>query len=670
MISPKSLKVGDKVALISPASSSTNENLKKAVQSIKKMGLEPVIYESCYSNHGHLSGVDQLRAHDINQAFADKSIKGILCLRGGSGAYRLLDLIDYNIINENPKFFLGYSDITTLHISINQRAKLITYHGPMPGSEWIEGLDEFTEDSLKMCMFKNDDAYDFSNNDFECFSHGEAKGRLIGGNLSLIVSTLGTPYEIDTKGKILFIEEVGEAYYKIDRMFTSLALAGKFADAEAIILGTFNKCYAEKKSTGFSDLSLMEIIKETIAPCNKPILTNYPAGHVKTQVTLPLGECIKLNTHERKIFITQDSVNPPLLRTTHVEINKQHLKHNYNIVKALLKPDVLVLVVVKANGYGHGLIEVAELFWNAGANIIGVATLSEALKIKNYNKSIEVLVMGHTPDEYLATAVNHNCILTISTLEQGKLLSNIGNARVHLKVDTGFHRLGMSWKDDGIEIATELLKVDNISVEGIFSHIALSNAEEDYVQFERFIHFTESLKKKGITIPTRHICDSIASTRYPDFQLDMVRLGAILYGMQARDQKLPVREAFSLKSKISNLVYVKAGEGVSYDYMWRAKEDTLIATIPIGYADGYPRSMTHNGIVSIRGQHVKVAGIICMDQMMVDVTGISNVIEGDEVLLYDFEAELPISKIAELCKTNKNEILTRITDRVPRIYKD
>ena len=303
MIRPKPLQKGDKVAIIAPASPSDKNLIDKCIASLNELGLKVVIGESCLSEHGFLSGTDDIRANDINCMFADKNIKGIFALRGGYGCARLLDLIDFKLIKKNPKIFIGYSDITALHIAINQKSKLITYHGPMISTELIKGLDEYSADYYKKFIFEHEKIEDLLNpegNSLEIINNGIASGELIGGNLSLICSSLGTKYEINTKNKILFLEEVDEVPYKVDRMLTHLKQSGKLKEANGIILGAFTNCIApnNKKS-----LSLQEVFNEIILPLKKPTISNLACGHCLPTLTLPLGEKVLLDANNKKFKI-------------------------------------------------------------------------------------------------------------------------------------------------------------------------------------------------------------------------------------------------------------------------------------------------------------------------------------------------------------------------------
>ena len=302
MIWPTPLKYGDKVAITAPSSPVSDEKLEMSVESIKFLGLEPVVMPSCNMAHGYLAGPDKQRADDINTAFADDTIKGIFCLRGGYGTTRLLPMLDFDMIKNNPKVFIGYSDISSLHFNINQKCSLVTFHGPMPTTDY-RVHEGFTNDSLRTCLFAPEKLKTIGNPEGEeiiTLREGYAKGTLVGGNLSLMAGTLGSPYEIDTKGKILFIEDVDEMPFRLDKMLTSLSLAGKFRDCEGIILGTFERC----EEADHPSLTLREIFEEVVLPWDKPTILNLRAGHIYPQSTLPMGAKVSFEAKEDMTHIS------------------------------------------------------------------------------------------------------------------------------------------------------------------------------------------------------------------------------------------------------------------------------------------------------------------------------------------------------------------------------
>ena len=308
MIKPKALKFGDTVGIIAPASPTTDSNIKKVEKKLSEMGFKVKMGKSVYERYGYLSGPDGVRAEDINSMFRDEEVDGIICIRGGYGTPRILDLLDYEIIKENPKVFIGYSDITALHIAFNQIAGLVTFHGPMAASDMLRNFSDFSKDHLFKAVMNKEALGRIINPDGEeitTINGGIGEGEIIGGTLSLIADTLGTPYEIDVKGKILFIEEVMEEPYRIDRMLNQLRLSGKLNEAEAIILGDFNKCEPEKPN---ESLTLEEVIDDHIKPLGKPTIYNLQAGHCQPMVTIPFGVRARLDADNKELTILENSI--------------------------------------------------------------------------------------------------------------------------------------------------------------------------------------------------------------------------------------------------------------------------------------------------------------------------------------------------------------------------
>jgi len=303
MIRPKPLKRGDKIGLIGASSPTKQDRIEPSIKAMENLGFEVILGESCRGYHGFLSGSDELRAKDINKMFEDKSIKGIFAIRGGYGAARLLDMLDYNMIKKNPKVFAGYSDVTALHNVLNEKCKLITFHTPMASTEFYKGVDDYTMDYFRKNIFSNEPLGIIENpeeQEIKSLVSGKAKGKLVGGNLSLVVSSMGTPYELDTKGKILFLEDVDEYPYRIDRMLLQLKQCGKFKDAAGIILGAWTDC---KANEGDNSLTLMEVFEELIKTENKPTIYNLACGHCMPTMSLPLGAMVKINGDKSEIVV-------------------------------------------------------------------------------------------------------------------------------------------------------------------------------------------------------------------------------------------------------------------------------------------------------------------------------------------------------------------------------
>lgn len=302
MIIPKPLFQGARVALLAPASAVPEEKLEPALCYVRSLGMEPVVYPSCYfaNRDGYLAATDAQRAKDINNAFADASIDGIWCIRGGYGGHRILPLLDTETIRKNPKWFGGYSDVTALHTYFNQVCGFETYHVTMPSTE--PDPDEFTLGWLKKALFGSltDELKAPEGQKPSTLVGGSCEGMLCGGNLSLLAASLGTPWEIDTKGKILFLEDIGEKTYRVDSMLTQLRNAGKFRDCAGIILGAWTDCppeYPEKT------LLLPEIFEHLIVPAGKPCICDVACGHILPTLSLPLGRNCRLDADSCTIVL-------------------------------------------------------------------------------------------------------------------------------------------------------------------------------------------------------------------------------------------------------------------------------------------------------------------------------------------------------------------------------
>jgi len=308
MIRPKTLKKGNTIGLMSASGATPSERLQPAIASIEKLGLKVVIGETCHARHGYLAGTDDQRAADVHRMFQDPTIDGIFCIRGGYGATKILPLLDFEVIKENPKVFAGYSDVTALHIALNQLCGFVTYHTPMPSTEFIrQEMDDYTWQSFRQhIMATEEETYYLENpadQSMSMLAAGSATGSLIGGNLTLVTASLGTPYEIDTKDKILFLEDIDESEQRVDRMLTQLKLAGKLDDAAGILLGTWTNCGPENPQKPEQSLSLQTIFQEILIPLNKPIISQVTCGHCLPTMSLPLGRTITMDADNQRICV-------------------------------------------------------------------------------------------------------------------------------------------------------------------------------------------------------------------------------------------------------------------------------------------------------------------------------------------------------------------------------
>ena len=309
MIFPEPLKKGDNVFLFCPSSPIIpEEDIEKCKKVIIDLGFNPVIGKSLYENYGgYMAGKAEIRIEDLHEAFSRKDIKGIFCVKGGYSASQLLDKIDYELIKNNPKVFAGYSDVTNLHIVFNQKCNLGTYHGPMVKSNMINDFNDYTKSSFFEAMENQEWKYEEPENmPLSILTKGNASsdivsGVLTGGNLAIIVTTLGTKYEINTKDKILFLEDVDEETGSLNRMLTHLKYAGKLDDCKAVVFGNFAAC----KNTYTKEnqhYDLMELLKDFFANYNKPVIYGMESGHKKPYMfTLPLGAECSINLQNREI---------------------------------------------------------------------------------------------------------------------------------------------------------------------------------------------------------------------------------------------------------------------------------------------------------------------------------------------------------------------------------
>ena len=372
--------------------------------------------------------------------------------------------------------------------------------------------------------------------------------------------------------------------------------------------------------------------------------------------------------------------NDPIRRDTWCEIDLDCIVANFKASRGILGKNTKIAAVLKADAYGHGAVAVARELVRSGADVdmLAVACLPEALELRSRFDDIDILIMGYTPEAYLKEAVNERITLTTISLGQARFISELATqlrmtAKLHIKIDTGFNRLGMKPGPELLQDIEEICRLQNIEVEGIFTHLALVDAKSDQKQLDAFMGILSSLERDGVHIPIRHVCDSISAVRYPEYQLDMVRLGAMLYGVYPLgDNKLTINTCMPMafKTRIAQIKEIEDGEGVGYDSTYIAKGRRRIGTLPVGYADGYMRHLSNNAQVSVRGRRAPVVGKICMDQCMIDLTELKEVEVGDEVLLFGGNGpdSIPILEIAEWAGTNRNEILSLISRRVPRVY--
>lgn len=357
-----------------------------------------------------------------------------------------------------------------------------------------------------------------------------------------------------------------------------------------------------------------------------------------------------------------------LLRATQAFIDLDALHNNVIAIRSAVGGKTDVMAVIKADAYGHGATAIIGYLREMGVRRFAVASLNEAAELLRIYPDDSVLILGHTPDPLLPVAAELGAVQTVFSLRQARILSETGkNVKVHVKLDTGMHRLGFATDEQSLEQIAGIYALPHIEIEGIYSHLALRDEQSDHEQFSRFTAFIDAMAQRGLPIPLLHLCDGLGTCRYPHMRLDMVRPGGALYGYGEFPGLRPV---MTLHSTIAALRRVPAGEGLGYDLLDPAPRERLIATLPFGYCDGPPRALSHGvGHVVIRGQKAPYAGLLCMDMCMADVTDIAGVQEGDDVIVLGTpDPALSFADAAALLQMNRNEIFGKISRRVPRVY--
>jgi muramoyltetrapeptide carboxypeptidase len=316
-LKPKPLRRGDAISVVVPAGPVNREQIDRALDRIAQRGFRTKTYGDIYRSCGYLAGDDATRAAELLAAFADQETTAVWCARGGYGVTRLLDRIDFDVIRRNPKVFIGFSDITALHIAIGQRTGLITLHGPnlQDGFGKSDDMPSANEATLWRAILANDGSnvsqgftYQFADMNgvaLHAIRNGVATGRLTGGNLSIISGLMGTPYEIDTAGRILFLEDVGERLYRIDRCLSQLWLAGKLQAAAGVVLGSFSYDHDDPAA---SESTVNELLDDYFHRLTVPVIAGFPAGHATNNLTLPMGALIEVDADGGNVSVLENAV--------------------------------------------------------------------------------------------------------------------------------------------------------------------------------------------------------------------------------------------------------------------------------------------------------------------------------------------------------------------------
>ncbi len=367
---------------------------------------------------------------------------------------------------------------------------------------------------------------------------------------------------------------------------------------------------------------------------------------------------------------------------TWAEIDLECIRHNLEEIRRLKGDHCEIMAVVKADAYGHGVEMIVSELLNNGVKRFAVSSIDEAIQIRKTGFNMPLQVLSHTMPHRVNEIIDYGLLQTITGMKPAEALSQAASARntrvkVHIKIDTGMGRLGFK-PEEAVERVSEIYGMPGIEIEGIMTHFSSSDETDPrytFKQFEKFMEACDKLKKTGIHIRFRHAANSAAVIKFPEMHLDMIRPGIMLYGIypsgRINKKLIDLRPAMSLKTRIINIGRFTGGMPLSYGRTFETERESIIAVVPVGYADGYPRILSNMGRVLVGGMAVPQTGTICMDHLMTDVTGISRNVEiGDEVVIFGQQGKkiIPVDEVAVKAGTIPYEIVCKIGVRVPRVY--
>ena len=364
-----------------------------------------------------------------------------------------------------------------------------------------------------------------------------------------------------------------------------------------------------------------------------------------------------------------------------IEIDLDAIGHNIRQLRNVIGEDVKLLAVVKDNAYGHGDIEVAKEVLANGADYLGVATVDEGIGLRSSGIKAPVLVLNHVTLSDIKMAVENDLILSVYSLHIAELINQQAQllkkkAKIHIKVDTGMNRIGYLCNENSLNEISAMAAFPNLDLEGIFSHFATTNLNDDHYaehQLQKFINFSEQLKDRGVSFAIRHMASSGLIFTLQEAYLDMVRPGIMIYGVHTAPQfrdRIDLRPALSLKTHISQVKEIPEGSGVSYGLRWHAPKPSMIATLPLGYGRGIRRSYYDGGQVLIHGKRAPIIGTVCMDHMLVDVSDIKDVKPDDVAVLIGSQGDetILVDEMATTLNSISYEVFSSISNRMPYVY--
>jgi alanine racemase len=368
-------------------------------------------------------------------------------------------------------------------------------------------------------------------------------------------------------------------------------------------------------------------------------------------------------------------------RPTWAEIDLKAIAYNFKVIKKTVGPKVKILTVVKSDAYGHGMLPVAKKLVKLGVNYLGVASIDEGIILRRAGIQKPILLFENILPQFAQEVVRNNLTATICTKEVAARINHYAKkngvkAKVHIKIDTGMGRLGI-WHHEALGFIKAINNFPNLKIEGVYTHFPCADSDSDFTQkqIRDFKSLIEKIEQADIRIPIYHVANSMGKIGYPDSHLDMVRAGLMLYGLYPKEglkKKIKLKPVLSLKTKIIFLKKVPAGRSISYGRTFISTRETIIATLPIGYQDGYLRSLSNQAKVLFRGQHFPIVGRICMDQLMVDLGKNTKARIGDTITLVGREgkAEISLEELAHLAQTINYELACLLGSRANRHYRD
>ncbi len=365
----------------------------------------------------------------------------------------------------------------------------------------------------------------------------------------------------------------------------------------------------------------------------------------------------------------------------HADINLDAICNNIRRTREIIQPETKIMAIIKADGYGHGAIPIAKVL-DSLVDAYGVAILEEAIELRDSGVTKPILILGVTPEPYYPELIQYDVMQTVFAYDTARKIAEEAQkqnkiAKIHIKLDTGMGRIGFSISESSKLSILNIAKLEGIKIEGCFTHFARADEKDKeytHIQLKKYTDFVNELEEEGIPIPVKHISNSAGIIDVPEANFDMVRSGISTYGLYPSNEvdrtRMKLEPAMSIKAHISYIKEVDKEVGISYGSTFVTTRKTKVATIPVGYGDGYPRSLSSKGRVLIHGQSAPILGRVCMDQFMVDITHIEGVEEGDTATLLGCDGSecITVEELADMAYSFNYEFVCDIGKRIPRVF--